>query len=34
MWSGIKIKYENQSVDDEELTNELASNSDVAIDEL
>jgi P4 family phage/plasmid primase-like protien len=34
MWSGIKIKYENQSVDDEELTNELASNSDIAVDDL
>lgn len=34
MWSGIKIKYENQSVDDDELTNELVSNSDVALDEL
>jgi hypothetical protein len=34
MWSGIKIKYENQSADDEELTNELASNSDIAVDEL
>jgi len=34
MWSGIKIKYENQSADDEELTNELTSNSDIAVDEL
>lgn len=34
MWSGIKIKYENQSADDEELTNELTSNSDIVADDL